>query len=440
MHRFEQLNYKCIALFLLFSALVFIAPVLFAQDGDVLTSSELSGNSFMRFKNLRMNFRNWDDPSQTNTVLGPDSVIQFPKGVTIYNQDGGINFNATIEHWVRKSNSDPAYHNHRPRYLTCPDGQEECPGIDTSEIYLPVKVVKASDSTYDTNGRNAYGFIALDYIKRNIARDRYQTVRTTLEDALKVTNTSDNGETVISGGSQSAGDEITSVAPPQRRVAPAPVVVHETRNCNDTTYKTSGYVTGNCLARKGMTLKQKAELVMSDVIEVGELRRAHIDPRFSACIAYRESQFSPNAKGGTPDWGMYQITNRTAQRSLQQHEPVTEGFARYRNHWTDYRNAMLTSTMAQADLHHSVLFAIAKNRSMGGRMNQNRLTESDYSRLALIYNGGRDTNQRPPAAARCYSRAIMNCFAKLKNVSSPNGSIHGSANLTSILESARRCN
>lgn len=421
MIQFLELNYKKIALFLVFFIFVFISPFVFAQDSnEPIASTEMSNSSFMRFKDLHMNFRNWDDIEKVNTVLGPNSVIQFPAGVTVYNQNG-IDFNATIEQWIRKSQEDPKYSEFRPLYRNCPNGEEECPGVDTFEIYLPVKVVKASDPNYDVNGRQSYGYIALDYIKRKVAQNRYQTVRTNLTEALKITDESNDGEKVISGGEETAGD--SDATSPRAREVVQRIETDLNRkiyNCDNTRYRRTGYEANSCLTRMGYNLRQKAELVMKDVLEISRLRTPpfKIDPRFSACMAYRESRFSPNAVGGSPDWGMYQIINGTAREALRYHNPVIPEFQKYRNRWDDYRTQMLRSTLAQADLHHSVLYRKATYGNFVSKVNNMSMSDQDYRELAARYNGS--------SHKATYARAIVNCFVAMRKVADRNGNVTGS--------------
>lgn len=466
---------KCIYLFAAFILLVALGPFALGQQSKPIANTELSANSFIRFKdNINLKCRDPKNLKNVKTILGAGSVLQLPAGVTEYNDgnggDGSINFNETLVQWQKKANVDPQYIHHRARYVDCGgNGRDvvQCSGTDTSEPMLPIKVARASDPTFDNSGFNGICYVALDYLKRNVSRSRYQTVRTNLQSALAITNESDNGETVISGGEETAGDfdtgyiddslevvggdEVTSVETITNPidVSLRPHVRPDTYSgfrCSDTQYISSGYQNNNCFARANLTQKQKVEIIMKDVIEINRLRGdMQIDPRFSACVANRESQLSPNAKGGTPDYGLYQIINSTAKRALEKENPVTPGFSVYRHRWAGtssqpgYREMMLTSTLAQADLHHSVITGIAKWKGQYSRLRGpiSSHRRVDYYNIARIYNGGNSYRNRLPT---CYGTAIISCYDKMKSAATSSGRVFDSNKLATALHAAKaRC-
>ena len=63
-----------------------------------------------------------------------------------------------------------------------------------------------------------------------------------------------------------------------------------------------------------------------------------------------------HAKGGEPDWGMYQVIDLTGEGIFENgFRSVVDDFAHI-NNWEKYRKNMLSSTLAQADMHHAVLY------------------------------------------------------------------------------------
>lgn len=396
---------------------------------SAIAQSETSANVFIRLKDVQMNFRNRDNIQDTNTVLGPGSVIQIPSGLAKFNQDGTINLNATMEYWIeyaqyqRQMLGATAL---EPRTWACPgtdDDIKECNGVTNGELFFPVKVVRASDSKFDTNHRDTYGYLALDYLRTQIDPSRYETVHTTLANAMNVEEILASNQTEVRGGDSAyeGNSEVTrnepTTAPPTTE-APA-TTPRSVINCSNTSYTSSNYQNTSCL--KNLSLTEKAELVMKDVLEINRLRPSfNLDPRLSACMAYRESRFSPNARGGTPDWGMYQVIDSTGTGALRANNPVTPGFSQYRYNWRSYRDNMIRSTLAQADLHHSVLKQKADASGLITRINAGSTDVSLYKTLATRYNGS-------GSRAEHYGSRIASCYQAMLSVANRNGKVTGSA-------------
>ena len=196
-------------------------------------------------------------------------------------------------------------------------------------------------------------------------------------------------------------------------------------NCGNTIYRKNNYQRHSCL--RSMTLKQKAELVMNDISKINQLRpELRLDPRFSLCVAYHESGISPNARGASHDYGIYQITNSTARYVLNMHRPVTPFFDQYRRRQISYRRAMLRSTLAQADLHHSVMLAKAKQEYLLERINRYPEDTRLLQRLATSYNGD-------GPRARRYGRKVAQCYRAMKQVASINGDIQNPSGVVRAL-------
>lgn len=399
-------------------------------------SQEKSASVFIRFGDLHMNYRDRNDMTNSSAVLGPGSVIQIPTSIAKFNEDGTINLNETIEYWLafaRHQQQNLGYSHFQAREWNCSALESErqadgrCRGVNDGELFFPVKVVRSSSGDIKTDGPESYGYLALDYLRTHVQPHRYETVHTTLENALNLATLS-NDTTQIAGGDSNYGSETTST---QSRPAAAPVSQSQNViNCNNTRYRTprQGFQKNSCL--KKMSVSQRANLVMRDVSQINQLRSSfNLDPRFSACIAYRESHMHPNAKGGTPDWGMYQVIDSTGRAVLRRNNPVTPGFSQYRYNWVQYRDNMLRSTLAQSDLHHSVLFEKARENNLIRQVNSKTTRVSVYQKLATRYNGD-------GARARHYGSKIANCYKAMLKVAKRDGTVTNSAALEGALKKA----
>ena len=399
-------------------------------------AQEKSASVFIRFGDLHMNYRDRNDMTKTRAVLGPGSVIQIPTTVAKFNQDGSINLNLTIENWLefaRLQKENQGFSHFAAREWECstygaePLADGTCGGITFGELYFPVKVVRASGRDVEPGSPESYGYLALDYLRTHVPPHRYETVHTPLETALSHPAESTTATTQVVSGDSSFGGETTS---PLSSSSVTPVASNsDVWNCDNTLYRTprQGFQQHSCL--KNLNLKQRAELVMKDVLRINQLRPSfNLDPRFSACIAYRESHMHPNAKGGTPDWGMYQVIDATGKDALKRNNPVIPGFSQYRYNWEQYKTKMLQSTLAQADLHHSVLFEKAKTRSLT-QINGGTTDVGIYQSLATRYNG------KGPRA-RHYGSRIAGCYRAMLSVARRDGTITNGANLQSALNRA----
>ncbi len=396
-------------------------------------AQEKSASVFIRFGDLHMNYREQNDMTNSTAVLGPGSVIQIPTSVAKFNEDGSINLNETIEYWLafaRHQQQNLGYSHFQAREWSCSAIESErqadghCQGVKDGELFFPVRVVRSSSDNHDIRSES-YGYLALDYLRTHVEPHRYETIHTTLENALSLPAVS-NDNTQILGGDSSYGSETTST-----KSAPAPISQPQNViNCNNTVYRTprQGSQKNSCL--RTMSVNQRANLVMKDVSHINQLRSGfNLDPRFSACIAYRESHMHPNAKGGTPDWGMYQVIDSTGRAALKRNNPVTPGFSQHRYNWVQYRDNMLRSTLAQADLHHSVLFEKARENNLIGPVNSLTTSVSVYQTLATRYNGG-------GPRARHYGSRIASCYRSMLSVAKRDGTIINSAALERALNKA----
>ena len=387
-----------------------------------------SSPSFIRFKCANMNFRSFEDLGEIKTVLGPKSIVQlpnFPKlGIQVheYNQDGSLDFDKTIENWIQMAK-------HRSSEL---GSRHLIPRSFRGQLYLPVKVIRASDSRFNTNGPDAYGYLALDFIRKKV-NPRCYTATTKISSEMLSENEIIGGRPVSNGEFNGQHSETThngDFLDPEQRENFGDLSQSRIFNCDNTRYRQNGYSRHSCL--KDMSFEKKAQLVMKDVSKINELRPGlKLDPRFSLCIAYRESTFSPNAQGSSNDSGMYQVTDSTARYVLEKHRPVIPHFSKYRRD-QQYKAAMLRSTLAQADLHHMVVYQKASDHGLLDRINRNPEDVRLLQRLAVSYNGSRKSRR-----ARRYGQKVANCYRAMQQVASIDGEIHNPSGLRKALERAK---
>lgn len=381
---------------------------------DVVTTQEVTNRAYIEITdpNLRMNFRNQNNVSGTPMgVLGGGSIIQLPDAMAVYDSQGQLDLQETLRMWEHKTQVDPRFSTLAPK---------PCNG----SLCVPVKVIRSSDGRID---EGTIGFISLHYINENVDKSRYRTLRTIRDVTTNVPSDPSGVAEAEQGGSE------TTAGGTQEPAEETPPASQEVFNCDNTVYRSRNYTSHSCL--RNLSLQQQAELVMRDVKRVNDLVRAagtrdnfNVDPRVSACMAYRESQFSPNAKGGTPDWGMYQVIDSTARSVLRRERAVTEGFNGIA--WEEYKAKMLQSTLAQADLHHNVLYHKAKENGLLSAINSGTTSTATYRTLATRYNGSGSRATR-------YGNAIANCYDCMKGIATRDGRVTNSSSLQSCLNRAR---
>lgn len=445
--------YKNLMLFLLFVVVLFATPFVFA---------ETSSPTLVRVDQARVKFLNENNPKKINTMLGSGSIIRFPNLIAeniVYDGNNNINMYETLRVWNSLAADDERL---QPQYV---DGQ----------LYYPVKILKASNNKYNLKDSGNLGWVPLaEFFKPH----SFQTVRAeqnylqqqedpevipedTNTEPISPINTPSEDESISMPFFESVSSEDsgfsetttpvsyaprTSLRPLQRPLqnkteTTSPETSTPTKqksmvifNCNNTVYRSSNFSKYSCL--KSMSLADRAKLVMQDVIQINKMRpEFNLDPRMSTCMAYRESGFNPNAKGGTPDWGMYQVIDSTGRHVLRVTPSVIPGFKGLS--WTQYRNKMLSSTLAQADLHHNVVYQKAKVsssdlRSMNAAMNGSakQVSSSVVQRIATRYNGAGSRAIR-------YGNAIRNCYSCMTQISSKTGSISNSGRLSYCLNKAK---
>lgn len=403
---------------------------------------EKSASVFIKFgDDLRMNFRNGQDITQRQAILEPGSIVQIPTHLAQYNQAGELDLTETLRHWqnlAQYQQKNQGFSHLQSQAWDCEqlgeseNAQGRCQGVRNGELFFPIKVVRQGHDRTDISKDEQYGYMALDFLDTEVDPSRYRAGAMTLESALQSTAPVTGGQETT--GSSTQGGETTSQEsvplPPNPSLRPEPAATN-VYNCSNTTYLTSrqNFTRHSCL--RNMNLRQRAELIMKDVLKINQLRNSfNLDPRFSVCIAFRESNMHPNALGGSPDYGMYQVINSTGSGVLRRHPPVTPGFSRYKNSWTAYRDNMIRSTLAQADLHQAVLYQKALEHRLVSRVNQANNNVDVYQTLATRYNGS-------GPAARNYGRRVANCYRAMLNVANRRGQITNPSRLQAALNKAK---
>lgn len=455
----RTLYLRNLVVFSIFVAIIFATPFLFAES---------SSHNYIRLNNFEGYFHNRDDQSVQDD-LTPGTVLQIPDSMVPFikrYENGAINLEATLKEWEIRAEAGDTL------------------GLRNGNF--PVRVKHHPETDFDTRSRTSIGFFDLADLAKNPSA--YSTVDSNLSNPIgkpdeRATESPimndprfealpdvygsyqivDNDDGLFSDATAPSDatvpDEVTvpdpvpvevpipTPAPPRPSLAPdrslrppaRPVTGQVSRppsqassqvfNCNNTysDYRTTrqNYARSSCL--RNMEEHERAQLVLNDVMRINQLREGFsVDPRFSLCIAYRESRMHPNAKGGTPDWGMYQVIDSTGEWVLSQNQPVISEFVQYRRNWEQYKRNMIRSTLAQADLHHMVLFQIAKRSSSRvARFRNGTASDSDYRRLTEGYN-----------RSSVYQNKIMSCFGAIKSSVSRDGRILNRTNMINALQRA----
>ncbi len=423
-------------IFLVFVAMIFATPFVFAQ---------VSSPSLIRLTNTQMSLHSFDNIERVNYSVPSNSIIQLPDEVSqeaVYS-NGQLNLRETLRNWLRLAEQN----------RTLP------PRMGPNGRYLfPVRVINNPLTTTNLNPRESIGYLDLIALSQN--PNRYSTVRMNLQEevdadadknpspiinnesstgsqfynedvygssiVVEETTQSETNETTTSDGDQ----EVTTVSPPTtsprpvaRPFAAQPEDLDGRQNfrCNNS-WDGSRYASTNCLSRTYDDFRDHVQHVLSDLEAINQLRapRVPVDPRFSICIAYKESGLSPNAvnnDSGGGAWGMYQVRNSTGREALAAYGSVVEGFQQYDSgsDYMNFRAAMLNSTLAQADLHHSVILKKAEYAGLLQRMGNGSMTFNNYHTLAERYYGG--------AGRTTYANKVINCMRGMAELVSEYGQI-----------------
>lgn len=442
----RTLYYRNLAVFIIFVAVIFATPYLFAQS---VTSPTL-----IRIDGARTQLRSRDNPNQVNTTLTQGTIIQFPNAVIenmVYDSNGNVAMAETIRVWHSLAAED----------------QRLLPRQVNGRLVYPVKILASNDAGFNANSRDSVGYVALaDFLRPgsfNTVRADEEVVTPTEPDnpapapILDNSGVADETTTPVvyeelpfltneAGGSETTVPEGSSLAPstslipvprprPENPEVTAPVVnppaiPSNIANAPSLTggFECSGswsrnYSTTNCFAQNGMTVKQKAEHIMGDIHALNSMRELSIDPRFSLCIANRESGMAPNASSGRGDWGLYQVRDSTGEEAIATHGMVTPGFEQYntRGEYRALRDRFPSNPLAQADVHHSVVIGKAsiadflRGTNIRQRLGNGTMRVEDYQILADYYNASSNR--------RAYARAIANCYRAMLSVATEDGQV-----------------
>lgn len=176
---------------------------------------------------------------------------------------------------------------------------------------------------------------------------------------------------------------------------------------NGCTYKRTGYAQDTkCYG--SLSVKQKVKKVMEAVNYVNRLHGTKFDGRYMLCTGYRESSFSPGAKGADGERGMFQVMTATGKAALGYGVELPE----FKNMSKDnYLNKMVNSTVAQVELSFLVLkMKLAEDaaKSGTGKIRQSKIMAGEgsvdhYRSLAGRYNGGGTNSTYAKKISSCYS-------------------------------------
>ncbi len=431
----KTLYYRNLAVFVVFVAVVFATPYIFAQS---VTSPTL-----MRVNNASVELRNRDNANQVNTTLGQGTIIRLPNPIVenmVYDSNGNIAMAETLRVWHSLAAED----------------QRLLPRRVGGRLVYPVKIVQSDANGFAANSRDSVGYIAMaDFLRPG----SFNTVRAD-EDLLMAEPVNPAPEPVLSddddnlvtpvaedlpfttgdvaggAGSETTSPDSSSLAPdsslrpPEASRPEPPAIPSNIANApsldNEFTCQSSwsrNYSSSNCFAQAGMTLQDKAEHIMGDIHALNGMRELPIDPRFSVCVAYRESRFAPNANSGRGDWGLYQIRDSTGEEAIANHGMVTPGFERYdsESEYRALRDRMPSNPLAQADVHHSVVMLKAniadylRGTNIRQRLGNGTMRVEDYQILADYYNASSHRRQ--------YAQAVANCYRAMLSVATEDGQV-----------------
>ncbi len=433
----RTLSIRNITLLAVFTVIVVASPLLFAQ----VTSPTL-----IRVDQSQLPLYNESNQNIVNTRLAEGSVIRLPNPVLeniVYDENGEVAMAETLLVW----------------HTLAADNKKLLPRMVGGKLAYPVKVLLASDSGFDVESREALGYVTLGQLTKPNA---FNTVRaaadaipivvpkkdseasalldevtqTTLDEAI----TEQAEEGVVDIETTSPESSLRPVIRPETMARPLTAAPSANSQFVCENNYSRNYARTNCFTQKGMTLVEKAEHIMGDLEAVNQLRgpRSPIDPRFSLCIARRESNLAPNADSGRGDWGLFQIRDTTGEDVLKNYGMVTPGFQQYdkKNEYRALKRAMVKSPMAQADLHQSVVIEKAriidfvKGTNIRQRLGNGSMRVQDYQMLADYYNAS--------SARRAYSRAIASCYRAMLSVADEYGRIRSGqkGNLKAALDKA----
>ncbi len=424
--------------FVIFVAVIFATPFVFA---------DVSAPNLIRLTNTNAQLHNYSNIGQVNGSLGSNSIIQLPDEVAeeaVFN-NGQMDLHATLQNWVSLARQDRTL----PPKMG-PNGR----------LLFPVKIIRDPFSVVDTNSEDAYGYMDLIALSQNA--NSYSSVRMNVpedpnsdpvdedspiepiivdessgnqfydEEVYGSSYEVDEQEVILDGGGSevTGGNQQVDIAAPDSTIRPQmrPFAARpedlEGRasfRCSNS-WDGSGYQNSNCLSQTYDDFKDHVQHVLSDLEAINQLRapRVPVDPRFSICIGYKESHLSPNAvhrDSGGGAWGMFQVRNSTGREAIAAYGSVVSGFEQYDSagEYTAFRSAMLRSTLAQADLHHSVILKKAEYAGLLQRMGNGSMTFNHYHTLAERYYGG--------AGRTTYANKVISCMRGMAELVSEYGQI-----------------
>ena len=450
------------AIFMLFVLMLFITPFVFASEPHQMTSITISDgyiDGVAKKAGLQFRARDGEGGRILREPLVAGTTFRIPTAVLkLYYSEpqsaGGLkgNLNKILEIWKDALGDDLE----TPKVIEVDGDNVKIPAlrVQGDKAMFPVKVETDNSQRIQAGKVGYINLQALaDYpsfmrnygdkhdnhmeVDRRLRESPFANVKLP-DDFFVVEENNDDG--------QAAGDGTTTEEEP-------PTIVEEMhfrtstvgqRNCENRAdrdgvqrYKRSGSIYENSCF-KGKSNSWMASIIMNDIISINSHREFKLDPRFSVCIAKKESDMHPNAKGADDERGMYQIIPGTLGGALAKINPVTSGFEGITNRW-DYIKKMINYTHAQADLHHEVVRAAAKSisQSLLNRVSSGNASLNDWERIANRYNGGASARGETNGANKGYGTRIMKCMREMQKSVTRNGNITNTQTFENALKYAK---
>jgi hypothetical protein len=179
----KVIYYRNLAIFVLFVALLFATPYLFAQD---VTSPTL-----LRVDNITTSLFHRDNPNQAVAELGQGTVIQLPNVIVenlVYTQNGEVSIYESLRTWHALAREDSRL---MPRRVN-------------GRLVYPVRILISGDGSLDSSSRLSTGYMPLgDFLHPN----SFNTVRAAAD--LMAPQFSPQGNPASETSSEGGGSEIT---------------------------------------------------------------------------------------------------------------------------------------------------------------------------------------------------------------------------------------
>jgi hypothetical protein len=469
----RTLYYRNLFFFVLFVAIVFATPYVFAQSGTStlirISHAELSFNEATLSEQGAPNGNFNSQSSQ----IGEGIVLRFHRDVmenAVVDGNGNIMMYETAMAWNQLARNNPELSPQRINGRLAfpvsiaqdPSGRLQ-PGtvgyIPIAELFHPDSFQALRFSEQPTSEAQFFSQapqgLNQDELFNFFGANQNPSSASDQTEVIDEEVSQGGGETTVTLGSETTAPESSmfpqarpEFANPFAGVGPvdAPSLA-DGFMCRLTEYVSSisSYQSRNCFTENDMDTREAAEHLMGDIMAINQLRDdgADIDPRYSLCTSARETgmSFAPHVRGPTNDFGMYQLLPGTIADALNHgYDMIAPGFEDITrgSQASTAQARMVNQPLAQADLHHMIVLRkldIQNTRTPGirDRFEAGRATIEDYRTLAGRYNGaGRNST---------YANRIVDCYQNIQGLITPDGRVReGVTNSQLRQQLARACN